>query len=228
MHARRTSARCTINERLNFILVLLSLPHFRMKYGKLFASAITATMAVTAIAPVLASNGGDDHSSSSTSSVSSASSVSSSGTSSASSVSSTSSSSRSSERSEHNGFRLDLRGNKQSGKKLDSACVKPLVEAREKALGAAWTAFSASMSTAFSTRSSALSAAWSLTDVSARNAAIKAAWQAFAKSGKAAREAWKTAQKTARKTFRDGAKACGISASDASLSEPENDVNVGE
>jgi tetrahydromethanopterin S-methyltransferase subunit H len=79
-----------------------------------------------------------------------------------------------------------------------------------------------------STRSSALSAAWSLTDVSARNAAIKAAWQAFAKSGKAAREAWKTAQKTARKTFRDGAKACGISASDASLSETENDVNVGE
>ena len=83
-----------------------------MTYGKLLASAMTATLALGTALPALAENGSDD-ASSSTSSVSS------------------SSSSKMPRMIRGDMMRNKVNEVKKSNKKFDGTCVKPLVEARE-------------------------------------------------------------------------------------------------
>ncbi len=113
-------------------------------------------------------------------------------------------------------------------KKFDPTCVSANVKVREAAVGAAWTAFATSMTTAYSTRGSALATAWANTDPAARRTAIKAAWSAFHKSAKSARETLRKAQMNARKAFKDAVTPCGISTADAlhGVEPDEIDVNV--
>lgn len=121
-----------------------------------------------------------------------------------------------------------MRVNKANAKKFDAACIKTAVVARETAIGSAWTTFSASMTSAYATRSAALATAWSNTDAAARRTAIKAAWDTFKKSARSARETWRTAQKSARKAFKEAAKKCGVPVGDAlhGVEPDEIDVNV--
>ena len=93
-------------------------------------------------------------------------------------------------------------------KTVDIACVQKAVDKREDALGAGWTAFNTSVSSAYAARKTALHDAWSKTDAAQRRSAVKAAWDAFKKSAQSARKTWKEARKNAWKTFRSEAKAC--------------------
>lgn len=185
-------------------------PIFVMTYGKILASAMTATLALGSALPALATDG----------------------TSSSSTASSTSSSSVSSSSSSRSGkgpaMRVDNMRKIMNNKKFDPTCIKSAVEAREKSIQAAWATFSASMTSAFSVRGSSLATAWSNTDAAARRTAIKAAWDTFKKSARSARETWKTAQKTARKTFKEAGKKCGIPAEDVlhGVEPDEIDMNV--
>lgn len=80
---------------------------------------------------------------------------------------------------------------------------------------AGWVKFNASIVSAYSTRKSALDAAWAMTDAKARNAALKAAWNAFKTAKKSAQKQWKADSKAAWKTFRTAAKACKMPEADA-------------
>lgn len=93
-------------------------------------------------------------------------------------------------------------------KTVDIACVQKAVDKREDALGAGWTAFNASMTSAYGARKTALHDAWGMSDAAARKTAVKTAWETFKKSAKTARQAWKTARKNAWQTFRSESKAC--------------------
>jgi hypothetical protein len=92
-------------------------------------------------------------------------------------------------------------------------CLAAAVDKREAAVGAAFAAFSTSMTSALSTRRTALAAAWALTDAAARNAATKAAWQAWNTAAKSARQTLNAARRTAWSTFSTDRKACRPSTS---------------
>jgi hypothetical protein len=98
---------------------------------------------------------------------------------------------------------------------VDTACMATAIDARDTAIVTALGAYTTALTTDFQTRSTALKAAWTLTDAKARNAALKAAWKAFNTSSKADRKTYNTARKAAWTSFSAGAKTCkGSSSSD--------------
>ena len=88
------------------------------------------------------------------------------------------------------------------------SCVVAAVDAREQAIGAAFTTFSSAESSALSTRATALHAAWGLGDAKARKAGREAAWDAFKKANRAAYAALRSARKTTWDTFAKATRAC--------------------
>jgi len=88
------------------------------------------------------------------------------------------------------------------------ACVGTAVNARETAIDAAMTTFTAADNAAYNARATALQQAYALTTLSAVKAAVKTAWSTFSKSEKTARSAWQTARNSAWATYRTTAVAC--------------------
>jgi hypothetical protein len=82
------------------------------------------------------------------------------------------------------------------GKNKDIACMQTAVGVRETAITAAWSDFSSSTVIALAERKAALNAAWGLTDMKARTAAIVKAMKA-----------WRTASMKAHKELRSDRKA---------------------
>lgn len=182
--------------RLEFTCI--SFPTYSM--NKLLAASMAAALSMTVAVPVFA----DEDSSSSSSSSSSVSSSSSSDVESSSSSSS----------SENGRMKAKEKGNRKvenQKKNVDIACVQPAVAKREAALLASVDTYYSVMKSAMSVRASALNAAWSLTDASAREAAIKAAHAAYRTSAKTATATLRTARKGAWKTFKADAKVCKVS-----------------
>lgn len=91
---------------------------------------------------------------------------------------------------------------------VDLACIQTAVAAREQSIMTAWGAFNTSMTSAYTTRKSALNTAWGTIDAAARKTAVKSAWDAFRSSKKSAGTQWRTSQKGAWKTFRTASRAC--------------------
>ena len=91
------------------------------------------------------------------------------------------------------------------------------VSKRDGAIIAALGTYYTSVNSALTTRKTALTAAWLITDPKQREAAIKAAHEAFKGTWKKARNTMNDARKAAWKTFQTDAKACKAppSASDA-------------
>jgi hypothetical protein len=89
---------------------------------------------------------------------------------------------------------------KQPKKTVDIACMATAVTTRDTAISTALNV----VVTALQSRGQALSAAWSITDVTARQTAIKAANTAFAGTWKT----FNTARNTAWNQYRTAAKAC--------------------
>ncbi len=88
------------------------------------------------------------------------------------------------------------------------ACVASAVAVRESAIQSAFSAFSTSMSSAFTKRASDLATAWTLTDRTARNTAIKSAHSVFKESSSTAKRTYNTARQTAWQQFSTARKAC--------------------
>jgi hypothetical protein len=88
---------------------------------------------------------------------------------------------------------------------MDIACVQKAVDAREGALGDAFTAFSGAESHALAGRKSALNTAWGLTDAKARRTAREGAWAEFRAGNKAAYTALRTSRRAAWSTFKTAA-----------------------
>lgn len=93
---------------------------------------------------------------------------------------------------------------------LDVACIQTAVAKREASLAQGFSAFSATISEAYSDRAAALGTVWSITDAGGRRLGLKTAWDAFQQSGKGARETLKTARKDAWKLYNAEVKRCGI------------------
>lgn len=87
-------------------------------------------------------------------------------------------------------------------------CISTAITKREAALIAGHDAYAAAIKTAYTNRSTALTAAWTKTDPKERRALVKAADRAFYDATKAARKSWNTARRTAWKTFETERKAC--------------------
>jgi hypothetical protein len=82
------------------------------------------------------------------------------------------------------------------------------VNAREQALGTAMTAYTTSLTSAYTARAAALQAVYNLGTLAEIKSAAKAAWTTFSESKKAARLAWQTARNNAWKAYRTTATAC--------------------
>jgi len=93
---------------------------------------------------------------------------------------------------------------------LNLSCVQGAVDAREGALGQAFTTFSQAMTSALSARKTALHDAWGLTDNVARRTARKTAWTTYQSAAKAARTAVRSSRETAWADFKTASKACGV------------------
>lgn len=91
---------------------------------------------------------------------------------------------------------------------VDVSCVKRAVDSRESKLGTAFSAFSSSITSAYSTRRSALSTAYDVTDKKARREAIRKAFSVFKDSAKKARNDFRSTRESAWKTFETERKAC--------------------
>lgn len=126
--------------------------------------------------------------------------------------------------------REDRREDRQEDRKNSSsitldatqmACIKTAVGKREDSLIAGHDAYALSVKNAYTTRKTALMAAWDLTDKTARRTAVKAADQAFKTSVKTARSTWNTARRTAWKTFDTDKKACLPTSSSSSVSSSD-------
>ena len=101
---------------------------------------------------------------------------------------------------------------------VDIACVGAAVAARETALITASAAETQTVAGAYTTRASALQAAYSATDAKVVRGQVKAAWDTFGTTVKGAKKTWQTGRENAWKTFRAAAKVCkgGESISDTS------------
>ena len=88
------------------------------------------------------------------------------------------------------------------------ACVATAVGTREDAIASGLTAYTTAMSSAFSSRKSALVAAWAMPARTDRNAAIKSAWSAFHSSEKTATASWKQSKKEAWSVFKTASVDC--------------------
>ena len=93
--------------------------------------------------------------------------------------------------------------------KIDVACVKSAINKRENAIIAAVDTLAGALKSAYTARRDALKAAWDLTDVKARNAAIRAAGKAFMMADRTARKTANQARRSAWATFVTDRKACG-------------------
>lgn len=89
-------------------------------------------------------------------------------------------------------------------------CAQAAISKRESAVSAAWSAFSGSVTSALSARSSALNTAWGNTDRKERRTAINAAWKAFNSSVKDARKTLRASEKSAWSAFRSDSKNCKV------------------
>gem|GEM_PF-5194466 len=166
-------------------------------------------VASSLILPALAQ---DSSSSSSSSSSESSSAESSSSSSQASSVPSSSSSRRPTLRDLVNQARANLRDAKSTQTQRRgnmtriNMCTGVEVATRETALQTAFAKFSASITTAYQVRATALSAAWVNTDAKERKSAIDVAWRTFNGARKAAADAYRKENKTAWDSFRSSCK----------------------
>jgi predicted negative regulator of RcsB-dependent stress response len=97
-------------------------------------------------------------------------------------------------------------------------CVATAVAKREAAIQSAFSTFSSSMTAAFQTRSTALAAAWAMTDKTARNSAIKAAWSTFNESAKMAKRTYNTDRLSTWNQFSTDRKTCHAPATGESAS----------
>lgn len=111
-------------------------------------------------------------------------------------------------------------------KTVDLACVAAAVAKREAAIGTAFSTFSTAAQAALSARATALSAAWAMTDKTARRSAIKAAWRAYTTAIKASRKDLNTARHNAWAGFRTDTKACGPAATADEPASEGSDANL--
>ncbi len=102
------------------------------------------------------------------------------------------------------------------------ACIKTAITKREDALIAGHDVYAIAVKNAYTTRKTALLAAWDKTDRLERRAAVKAADKAFSDGVKAARKTWNETRRGAWKTFETERKAClPQTASSASVSSSD-------
>ncbi len=104
---------------------------------------------------------------------------------------------------------------RKSTNAVDVACVAKAMDARELGLSTAFSTFASTQSSALSTRRTALTTAWGLTETSARNTAITAAWSAYRTAHRDAVKAHVTAARSTDTAFRTAAKVCKGGASAA-------------
>ena len=97
-----------------------------------------------------------------------------------------------------------------SNKTLDLPCVQSAVAIRESSIQKAFTAYAGSVTTALTTRASALNSAWGMTVGTERRAARKSAWEVYRTSIQSARTTMKTAKKSAWEAFKTASKACKV------------------
>ena len=104
-----------------------------------------------------------------------------------------------------------------SASSKDAACVRNAVIARENSIVSAFSAFSASMTSAHQTRLNDLSNAWNLSGKE-RKTAVKNAWNTFKTSSKTVANTLKNSKKSvwssfeaSRKTCKGGDKETGVS-----------------
>lgn len=106
---------------------------------------------------------------------------------------------------------------------LDLACVQTAVGKRDAAIIAAWDAYTTAVKAALQARSTALQAAWGITNRADRRKAIRAAWKDYQTALKTARKALKDARHAAWAQFNTDRKSCGKgAASDDSGSEGQD------
>ena len=103
---------------------------------------------------------------------------------------------------------------------LDLPCVQSAVAVRESAIQKAFTAYSGNVSTALTTRATALNSAWGMTVGTERRAARKSAWEAYRTSVQSARTTMRTAKKSAWEAFKTSSKACKVEV----VESEENDM----
>ena len=107
------------------------------------------------------------------------------------------------------------------GGPVNPICIAAAVSTREASLGAAVTTLNSDVSSAYSSRASALAAGYALTDKTSIHTAVRNAWQTFGAALKLGRKSWQSAREGAWTQFRAAAKACGASG-DSSISDGGN------
>ncbi|MCU0653512.1 MAG: hypothetical protein MUD10_04595 [Candidatus Pacebacteria bacterium] len=90
-------------------------------------------------------------------------------------------------------------------------CVKTAVTTREGTIATAFDTLTGCQKTAFAARKTALETAWGIAINKDRNAAINTAWQAFDKTEKECRDAYRKADKAAWDAFKTATKSCNVS-----------------
>jgi hypothetical protein len=90
------------------------------------------------------------------------------------------------------------------------ACVRTAVAKREAAINSTWMTFASTMSSAYTTRASALDLAWTMTDTTTRRAAVKSAWSSWRSTVNGARSIHKTAKTAAWSVFKSDATVCKV------------------
>lgn len=87
-------------------------------------------------------------------------------------------------------------------KSVDATCMSTAVETRETSLMTAWSDLNTSLTEALTDRKTAFVAAWAMSDVADRNAALKAAWATWRTDKKDAHTEFKADRKAAWDTFK--------------------------
>ncbi len=95
------------------------------------------------------------------------------------------------------------------GSDVNLVCVQNAVSKRDTAVGSAFDAYYTAEKAALTSRTSALSSAWTITDRKARRTAIRTAWKNFQTASKSVQKTFRTAKKTAWDTFTTDRKVCG-------------------
>ena len=108
--------------------------------------------------------------------------------------------------------------NKGANQATMIACVAGAVATREAAIQSAFSAFSTSMTSAFTKRASDLATAWTLTDKTARDTAIKSAHATFKDSSSTAKKTYNTVRQAAWQQFSTARKACKAPATGENIS----------
>lgn len=101
---------------------------------------------------------------------------------------------------------------------VNTVCVQAAVDVREASIGTAFTTFSTAVSAALSARKTALHNAWGLTDAKARRDARNKAWSDFRTANRAAYKALRDAKNATWKAFKEASRVCGtpvVESSDA-------------